>query len=112
MPGAPYPSRGVTCAEERRQGELRSLVARIIQLSRRLEDASVAEYVEFMRNPRRVVWSNFLAGVARGFGIAIGGASVLTALFLYALSVIISLNIPIIGNLIARIVKIVKDSGV
>jgi hypothetical protein len=96
---------------KRRQGELRSLVARIIQLSRRLEDASVAEYVEFMRNPRRVVWSNFLAGVARGFGIAIG-ASVLTALFLYALSVIISLNIPIIGNLIARIVKIVKDSGV
>ncbi|NLH88187.1 MAG: hypothetical protein GX460_08355 [Firmicutes bacterium] len=86
-------------------------MARIIQLSRRLEDASVAEYVEFMRNPRRVVWSNFLAGVARGFGIAIG-ASVLTALFLYALSVIISLNIPIIGNLIARIVKIVKDSGV
>ncbi|MDD3599124.1 MAG: DUF5665 domain-containing protein [Firmicutes bacterium] len=96
---------------KRRQGELRSLVARIIQLSRRLEDASVAEYVEFMRNPRRVVWSNFLAGVARGFGIAIG-ASVLTALFLYALSAIISLNIPIIGNLIARIVKIVKDSGV
>jgi len=96
---------------KRRQGELRSLVSRIIQLSRRLEDASVAEYVEFMRNPRRVVWSNFLAGVARGFGIAIG-ASVLTALFLYALSVIISLNIPIIGNLIARIVKIVKDSGV
>lgn len=96
---------------KRRPGELRSLVARIIQLSRRLEDASVAEYVEFMRNPRRVIWSNFLAGVARGFGIAIG-ASVLTAIFLYALSVVISLNIPIIGGIIARIVKIVKDSGV
>jgi len=82
-----------------------------MQLSRRLEDSSVAEYVEFMRNPRRVIWSNFLAGMARGFGIAIG-ASVLTALFLYALSVVISLNIPIIGNLIAKIVKIVKDSGV
>jgi len=82
-----------------------------MQLSRRLEDSSVAEYVEFMRNPRRVIWSNFLAGMARGFGIAIV-ASVLTALFLYALSVVISLNIPIIGNLIAKIVKIVKDSGV
>jgi uncharacterized protein YybS (DUF2232 family) len=96
---------------KRRPGELRALVARIIQLSRRLEDASVAEYVEFMRNPRRVIWSNFLAGVARGFGIAIG-ASVLAAIFLYALSVIISLNIPIIGDIISKIVKIVKDSGV
>lgn len=86
-------------------------MSQIMQLSRRLEDSSVAEYVEFMRNPRRVIWSNFLAGMARGFGIAIG-ASVLTALFLYALSVVISLNIPIIGNLIAKIVKIVKDSGV
>jgi hypothetical protein len=96
---------------KRRPGELRPLVARIIQLSRRLEDASVAEYVEFMRNPRRVIWSNFLAGVARGFGIAVG-ASVLTAVFLYALSVVISLNIPIIGSIIAKLVKIVKDSGV
>lgn len=96
---------------KRRPGELRSLVAKIIQLSRRLEDASVAEYVEFMRNPRRVIWSNFIAGMARGFGIAIG-ASVLTAVFLYALSVVISLNIPIIGSIIAKIVKIVKDSGV
>jgi putative exporter of polyketide antibiotics len=96
---------------KRRPGEVRALMSQIMQLSRRLEDSSVAEYVEFMRNPRRVIWSNFLAGMARGFGIAIG-ASVLTALFLYALSVVISLNIPIIGNLIAKIVKIVKDSGV
>ncbi|HPQ03570.1 MAG TPA: DUF5665 domain-containing protein [Bacillota bacterium] len=96
---------------KRRPGEVRALMSQIMQLSRRLEDSSVAEYVEFMRNPRRVIWSNFLAGMARGFGIAIV-ASVLTALFLYALSVVISLNIPIIGNLIAKIVKIVKDSGV
>lgn len=81
---------------------------RIVELSRRLEESSIAEYVEFMRNPRRVIWSNFLGGMARGFGFAVG-ASVLAAVFLYLLSAIISLNIPIIGRFVSEIVKFVEE---
>ena len=85
-----------------------SLAPRIVELSRRLEESSIAEYVEFMRNPRRVIWSNFLGGAARGFGFAVG-ASVLAAVFLYLLSAIISLNVPIIGKFVSDIVKFVEE---
>ena len=85
-----------------------SLVPKIVELSRRLEESSIAEYVEFMRNPRRVIWSNFLGGAARGFGFAVG-ASVLAAVFLYLLSAIISLNVPIIGKFVSDIVKFVEE---
>lgn len=84
-----------------------ALTRRLAELSLRLEKAQIAEYVEFMRSPRRVLYSNFLAGLARGFGIGIG-ATVLAAVFLYALSVVISLNLPIIGKFIADIVRIVE----
>jgi hypothetical protein len=85
-----------------------SLVPKLVELSRRLEESSIAEYVEFMRNPRRVIWCNFLGGAARGFGFAIG-ASVLAAVFLYLLSAIISLNVPIIGRFVSEIVKFVEE---
>lgn len=91
----------------RGRGRVDSLIVSLAELAKRLDDASVAEYVEFMRSPRRVAWSNFVAGIARGFGIAIG-ASVLMAVFLYILSVVIELNVPIIGKLIADIVKFVE----
>lgn len=47
-----------------------------------LKRAKLAGYVELMNNPWRLMWLNFLAGLARGVGIAIGG-SLLVGLLLY-----------------------------
>jgi hypothetical protein len=37
-----------------------------------LEKAKLAEWVAIMNDPRRNVWVNFLAGVARGVGMVVG----------------------------------------
>ena len=46
-----------------------TLVPRIVELSRRLEESSIAR-VEFLRNPV-VIWSNFLVG-RRGVRLVVG----------------------------------------
>lgn len=49
---------------------------------------------------------NFLGGLSRGFGIAVG-ITLLSALVLWFLQRLVSLNLPLIGNFIAELVRIV-----
>lgn len=52
-------------------------------------------------------WINFVAGLARGLGIAIG-ATVLGVVFIIILLRIGQLNLPVIGKFIFRIIKVVE----
>ena len=73
-----------------------------------LEDAKLSEYIEMMSNPKRMIKRNFIAGLARGFGMAIG-FTILGAIGLYILQKLVLLNLPFLGTFIAEIVKIVQD---
>ncbi len=83
------------------------LIRRMSELSLAMDKMNIAEYVEFLKNPRRIILVNFMGGLARGFGIGIG-ATILAALFIIILSRIVQLNIPVIGEFIAEIVKTVN----
>ena len=48
------------------------LSQKIDELSLRIEGLNLAEYLEILRNPKRLLYVNFLGGLARGFGTAIG----------------------------------------
>jgi hypothetical protein len=85
-----------------------TLIRRIAELSLAMDKMNIAEYVEFLRNPKRIIFVNFLGGLARGFGIGIG-ATILAALFIIILSRLVQLNIPVIGEFIAEIVKTVNS---
>ncbi|HXL04278.1 MAG TPA: DUF5665 domain-containing protein [Bacillota bacterium] len=89
------------------QNTANMLIRRIAELSLAMDKMNIAEYVEFLKNPRRIIFVNFLGGLARGFGIGIG-ATILAALFIMILSKIVQLNIPVIGEFIAEIVKTVN----
>jgi hypothetical protein len=39
-----------------------------------LDKARLAEWVAIMNNPRRSIWINFVAGVARGVGMVVGAS--------------------------------------
>lgn len=86
---------------------LEKLEHKVDQISINMEKMGVAEYVEMLRNPRRLFFINFWSGVARGFGMAIG-FTILAAVFLYFLQRVIVLNIPLIGDFVAEIVQIVQ----
>lgn len=89
-------------------GLLQNLVIRTEELIQALEKASIAEYIELFKKPRRVLYLSFLSGIARGFGLAIG-FTLVGAIFLYALGTLASLNLPIVGEFIAEIARIVQN---
>ena len=87
---------------------LRNLHKKIDDLSINIEKLNLAEYLDVLRNPKKLLYLNFLGGIARGFGMAIG-FTLLGALALYILQRLVVLRLPIIGDFIAQIVKIVQN---
>lgn len=75
--------------------------------TRQLERSRIAEYTELLNRPWRLIWLNVLSGTARGVGIAIG-FTFFAATIIYVLQVLGALNLPIIGDYIADIVRIVQ----
>lgn len=84
-----------------------TLQDRVAELALNLEKMKLAEYVELLNNPWRLMYINFLAGLARGVGIAVG-FTILGAIVLYFLRQLVMLNLPLIGSFIAEIVKMVQ----
>ncbi len=84
------------------------LIRKIDELAIAMEKMKIAEYTKYLANTRRMLFDNFIAGLARGFGMAIG-FTILGAIALYFLQRIAYEKLPIIGDFIAEIVKIVKD---
>lgn len=82
----------------------RDLKGQMERLARALEENRIAEYVSLQQNAGRLIYLNFLAGVARGLGMAVG-FTLVGALVLYILRQMVS--IPVIGTFIAQIVDIV-----
>ncbi|MBS3899106.1 MAG: hypothetical protein KGZ54_02620 [Dethiobacter sp.] len=87
---------------------LDGLNQRLIKLVQEFEKFNIAEYMLLLNNPRRFFWINFLGGVARGLGVALG-ATVVAAILISILQRMVVLNLPIIGDYIAEIVRIVQD---
>ena len=86
---------------------INELSARVEKLSENLQKFNLAEHTELIRSPKRMMWINFISGLARGLGIAVG-ATILGAIVLAIFFYLAELNIPLIGFFIAKIVKIVQ----
>ncbi|HZG55167.1 DUF5665 domain-containing protein [Paenibacillus sp.] len=77
------------------------------RIANHLERAQLAEYVQLLNSPRKLIMTNLLAGAARGVGIAIG-VTVFSATIVYVLRQIGALDLPIIGHYIADLVESVQ----
>ncbi|MDM5276527.1 DUF5665 domain-containing protein [Paenibacillus silvae] len=84
--------------------ELHTLTSRI---ANELERSRIAQYTELLNRPWKLIWLNLLSGTARGVGIAIG-FTFFAATIIYVLQVLGALNLPIVGDYIADIVRIVQ----
>jgi len=88
--------------------EVKELESRVEKIAILLEKAKIGEYVNIMTKPKTLLLNNFIGGLARGFGMAIG-FTILGAIAIYILSQSVLLKLPFIGGFIAEIVKIVQD---
>lgn len=90
------------------EAEKLNLVYRMtFELSQQMEKSRIAQYTELLYSPWRLIWLNILSGTSRGVGIAVG-FTFFAATIIYVLQVLGALNLPIIGDYIADIVRIVQ----
>ena len=76
-------------------------------LLQRLDNAGLTEYVKLSQKTGRILWLNFLSGIARGLGFSIGASLVLAVLY-KILARIISMNIPYLTELLQQIMNMAK----
>jgi hypothetical protein len=69
------------------------------------ERLQLSEYISMLQNTRRLIFLNFIAGLARGFGVIIG-MTVLMAIFLYILGRLV--DAPLFGKYVASFIAIVQ----
>lgn len=70
------------------------------------EMAALSEYLEYLQNRRRLFFTNFVAGVMRGMGFAVG-FSILGAVVIMLVQKLALANLPVIGDFFAEIVRFV-----
>lgn len=87
--------------------EYNILKNKLDQVAANMEKMKLAEYVELLNDTRRLLWVNFISGVARGVGVAVG-FTILGAILIYFLKQLVLLNLPYIGSFIAQVVQMVQ----
>ncbi|MCI6374561.1 MAG: DUF5665 domain-containing protein [Clostridiales bacterium] len=88
--------------------ELDWLVRRLEHVAQRMEQMHLDRYLRYVHNWRRRLLMDFLGGIVRGVGFSVG-FTVLGALLLYILRNIALANLPVIGEFLAELVRIVEQ---
>ncbi len=87
---------------------LRSLEETVGRISDSLERSKIAEYVDLLNHPWRLIYLNIIGGLSRGLGLAVG-FTVLGALLIYILTRSFILNLPLVGNFLGELVWIIQQ---
>ncbi len=84
------------------------MAKRMDDLLQSLERMKLAEYVQYLDDRKRLIRNQFLSGLARGAGAAVG-FTILGAVFVWLLNRLAHQNLPIIGDFLAQLVDIVQN---
>lgn len=73
-----------------------------------MERLRLADYVRYVDDRKRMFWTSFFGGMARGVGMAVG-FTILGAVLVLILQDLAKHNLPLIGDTLAEIVRIVQQ---
>ena len=89
--------------------ELDYLARRLERMLSKLEALHLDAYLRYIKNWKRRLLSEFVNGIVRGLGFSVG-FSILGALILYILRNVTLSNLPVIGQFLAELLKIVENN--
>jgi hypothetical protein len=87
---------------------LKAINEKVNKMAKEMEHTTIADYIQLLNSPRKLIWTNFVAGLSRGVGLAIG-FTLIASTIVALLQMLIHLNLPIVGHFIARIVTVVQE---
>lgn len=85
-----------------------AMAKRMKEYLRTLEGLQLPEYLRYVQDTRRLMRTQFIAGLFRGMGMAVG-FTILGAVLVLILQNLAQHNLPLIGDFLARLVAIVQS---
>ena len=92
---------------QRREAKESLFIQQIDRWIAAMERLRLSEYVRYVDDRRRLFWTHFWGGVARGVGMAVG-FTILGAVLVLVLQDLARHNLPVIGDFLAQIVAVVQ----
>jgi|GEM_PF-6574793 len=81
----------------------------LLKAAKRIENAGIRDYMDFMSSPWKIFGVNFLVGTARGLGLILG-VSLVLAIVGYVLTQILS-DLPIVGDFFSSLYDFLRANG-
>lgn len=78
--------------------------SKIEKAAEKIEHIRIAEHMEMTTNPKKVIYMNFISGLARGLGMGIG-FTILAGIVIYLLRSWV--NLPFVGKIVADLLDII-----
>ncbi len=108
------PQPGPPASDERTGDEAhsrpeRALAREIDRLVRLVERMNLGDYIGLLQRPGRLLWINFLAGLARGLGTILG-ATLLVSLILAVAQRIIATHLPGVSEFVQHFVRLLQQT--
>ena len=76
----------------------------------RMEQLRLSEFVAYEKNWKKRLLMQFVGGIARGLGTAVG-FTLLGALVVWLLQGLVQRNLPIIGDFLTQLLNLVEGKG-
>lgn len=86
-------------------------IANLAKLVERLDGTGLSQYVRLMQSTPKVLWLNFISGIARGLGFTVGTAVVLAVAY-KIISGIIRMNIPYLTERLQDLLLIIQNGAI
>lgn len=111
QPDAPRSSTpdAVPSSEENAE-QVRAITREVDRIAKIVERMNLGDYIGLLQRPGRLLWLNFLAGLARGLGTILG-ATVLVSLIVAIGQHIIASHLPGVGNFFQDFVQLLQQPG-
>ena len=114
-PQAPLQPQSVRANPEIAQGDepheqLRAITREVDRIAKIVERMNLGDYVGLLQRPGRLLWLNFLSGLARGLGTILG-ATVLVSLIVAVAQRIIAAHLPGVGNFFSEFLELLRQQG-
>jgi hypothetical protein len=97
-------------AIEDHEEQVRAVVREVDRIAKIVERMNLGDYVGLLQKPGRLLWINFLAGLARGLGTILG-ATVLVSLIIAVAQWIIASHLPGVGQFLESFLQILRQPG-
>lgn len=80
------------------------------RIAKILERMNLGDYIGLLQRPARLLWVNFLAGLARGLGTILG-ATLLVSLIIWIANWIVKSNLPGVSHFLEEIVRLIQSGS-